>query len=242
MAVNMAIAIKNLTYRFEDTNRYTLNALDLTISPGQRLCIAGYRGAGKLTLIKLIAGLLNNFKGSISYDHIPHGNFNLISLRQHIGDYSPQEDIFRSSLLNNIRLGHEEVSFDDVKWAVESVGLTEYIENLPLGYDTPLLPGGRNLPGSIRTRLIIARSVVSRPRLLAMGEFLNKIAPADRQPIIKLLTDRQHPWTLVVVSDDPEMAKACDRVIIMKEGKIIADGDYAAVRGLPEFEHTFRLC
>ncbi|MCB0626826.1 MAG: ATP-binding cassette domain-containing protein, partial [Saprospiraceae bacterium] len=110
----MEVELRDLAFRFDDAEQPTVDGLDLHIEAGERICVAGYNRSGKSTLIQLIAGLFNDYQGSISYNGIPMRNFCLPSLREYIGDHTSQEDIFRGSILDNIRLGHEEVDLQDV--------------------------------------------------------------------------------------------------------------------------------
>lgn len=237
----VALELRDLTVNYPQLRRPVLEGINLSIPSGQRVCIAGYNGAGKSTLARVIAALHLDFSGSVSYNGVPMGNFCIPSLRAYIGEFTSQEDIFRGTLIENICLGHEDVSFSAVQWAAESVGLGDFIRQLPEGYHTMLLPGGRTLPQSIRTKIILARCVVSRPQLLAMEDFSNQIDPIDRQKIINFLTDRQHPWTFVAVSDDPMLAAQCDRIIILDAGSILKQGSYESLKNDPSFQEIFKI-
>ena len=237
----IAVGLKDLTYQFQDDERPTLDNLNLDIQPGERICIAGYNRAGKSTLVQLIAGMYDNFTGSLTYNNFPVGNLNVVSLRSHIGDHSPQEDIFKGSLYDNIVLGHRGIQLKDVINASESVGLGSFIRKLPDGYNTLLTPGGKNLPRSIVTKIIIARSIVSQPRLLAMEEPLLQLEQRDRECIADVLTDPSRDWTLVAVSNDPLLARRCDRIILMRDGKIIEEGSFEKITKSPHFDQVFKV-
>lgn len=234
------IELDNITFKFEDAQTPTIDQLSLTIQPGEKLCIAGYNGAGKSTLIQLISGLHASFQGSLSYNGFPINNLNLASLRKHIGDHSTQEDIFKGSIIENICLGHEDIKLEDVIWAAESVGLKGFIQRLPKGYDTELLSGGRNIPRSLRTKIILARSIVSRPKILAIEGFSHYLERHDREMIYDLITSKEMPWTLAIVSDDPALASRCDQVIIMKKGVIVEAGNYEVISRSPHFDNVFK--
>ena len=120
-------------------------------------------------------------------------------------------------------------------WAVRQVGLEEFVQRLPKGYNTELVPSGRNLPQSVQTKILLARSIVSQPRLLALEEFLNKLQPNERERMCNMLTARSQPWTLLAVSNDPLLAARCERIILMKDGEIVAEGDYSTLRDNPHF-------
>jgi len=237
----MQLDVRNLSFQFNDNAKPTLNGIDFSIPAGQKVCVAGYNGSGKSTLIQILSGLLLNFEGSVSYNGVPTLNFNLNSLRSFIGDHGAEEDIFQGTLMENLCLGHEDVDFHHVSWAIREVGLVAFVQQLPHGYDSLLVPNGRNLPQSVRTKILIARSILSHPRLLAMEEFMSQLQPTEREKICDMLAARDHPWTLVAVSNDPILASRCERILIMKDGRVIADDTFEALKNTPHFEHIFQL-
>lgn len=235
----LALHLDKVSFQFADADRPTLDEITLDIKAGERLCIAGYNGAGKNTLIQLITGLYTDFSGAITFNGVPMKNLNINTLRSQVGNHSQESDIFKGTIMDNICLGHEDLSLTDVIWAAEQVGLKEYVQKLPEGYNTELLPGGRNIPKSVRTKIILARSFAFRPNLLAFEEFFNKLEQEDQEKIANVLTNRSNSWTLVTVSNNPIMAARCDRTIIMRNGRIIAEGDFDTIRRSPHFQHVF---
>lgn len=236
----MNVNIQNLSFQFPDAEKPTINSLSLDVKPGEKICIAGYNRAGKSTLVKIISGFYTSFKGIVSYNGFPMRSLSISSLRKHIGDHSPEEDIFRGSIIENICLGHEEVGMEEVVWACKSVGLDTYIEQLPMGYQSVLIPGGTNVPRSVRAKIILARGIVYRPQLLVMEEFFINFSQVDREKISSLLTARENNWTLIAVTNDPTLARNCDRILIMQDGQIIAEGDYESIRQGEHFEQVFK--
>ncbi|MBK9338306.1 MAG: hypothetical protein IPM98_17880 [Lewinellaceae bacterium] len=112
----------------------------------------------------------------------------------------------------------------------ENIGLTEFIRQNPQGIDTELLPGGKNVPRSIITKILIARSIITEPNLLVMEEPLGNLTFRDRLRIGRLLTDRSHNWTLICVTADPLLASLCDRVIVLQEGQIVLESGFDDVQ------------
>ncbi len=237
----MELEVQDLSFQFSDSDQPTLRDINFKVKSGEKICIAGYNGSGKSTLVQVISGLMLNYKGTISYNNAPMFNFNLRSLRSYIGDHGSQEDVFQGTLWENICLGHEDIDFQQIVWATRQVGLENFVKSLPKGYDTLLLPGGRNLPQSVQTKILLARSIVSQPRLLALEEFLNRLQPEERERMSDMLTDRSQPWTLVAVSNDPLLEGRCERIILMENGKIIAEGNYEELRDSPHFERIFQM-
>lgn len=236
----MEVQLEDITYTFSDQETPVLRDVSLHIRPGERICIAGYNGAGKTTLIQLIAGLLNIQRGNVRYNGIPRYNYQQESLRRHIGEYSSMDDIFSGTLQENIDLGFPDISLEELISCCQDVGLMPYIQSQPYGFDTPLLPQGKNLSRSTISKIILARCIISKPQLIAIEDFFVHIGQRDRQQIISLLTDRTKPWTLIAISDDLDFAMKCDRILIMKEGRILAEGPYESLRQWKDFHQVFK--
>jgi ABC-type bacteriocin/lantibiotic exporter with double-glycine peptidase domain len=161
-------------------------------------------------------------------------------LREHIGDLSSQEDIFKDSILENITLGNPKIEMSRVLEIIDKLGLNEFVRESPDGINTQLLPGGINIPRSIVTKLLVARSVVARPNLVVMEEPLASLNFKDRINIAQYLANKENPWTLICVTEDPVMAAVCDRVIFLKEGEISFDGTFEDAQKTRDFEKVFR--
>ncbi|MBL7818420.1 MAG: ATP-binding cassette domain-containing protein [Saprospiraceae bacterium] len=232
--------IENLTYHFENPDEPILRGINLNIESGERVCIAGYNGSGKTTLVQVISCFLSDYKGVLSYNGVPRNNFNQISLRNAIGDYSAQEDIFKGTLRENITLGYTHIKFDELVKVCEAVGLMRFINLLPKGFDTPLLPAGKTLPRSIVSKIILARGILNKPQLLAIEELMANLEYTDRLRIANLLTDKSQNWTLIAVTDDPVLASRCDRVIVMKEGQIIEQGTFDDIQKSVHYNRIFK--
>jgi ABC-type bacteriocin/lantibiotic exporter with double-glycine peptidase domain len=218
-----------------------LKDISLDIEPGEKISIVGYNGSGKSTFMQLIAGLYSDFQGNISYNGIPFRSLNLESLRRNIGDTSLQENIFDGTIYENISLGNPDIKLEDVMWAAKQVGLEGFVQRLPRGFDTHLKPEGKNVPNSVRARILLARSVAPKPKLLAMESFLNNLEQSDRLSIVDFLTSPERPWTLIAVTDDPYLAAKSDRIIIMKDGQIIESGPFDRIQESPHFRRVLKV-
>lgn len=237
----MEIELQGVRFQFPDAEKPTLNKINLSVKAGEKLCIAGYNRAGKSTLLQIITGLFSEFKGSLTFNKIPIRNIDAVSLRANIGDHIPmQEDIFQGSIIDNISLGHEDVHLEQVIGAVEQVGLADFVKRLPEGYDTQLLPGGKNLPRSVIAKIILARSFASRPQLLAIEDPFQHLDYEEQVRLSDLMTDATRDWTLIVASNDPMLASKCDRIIIMKDGDIVEEGTFKDIQQCQHFNQVFK--
>lgn len=217
----MSVEINNLTFTYPRSGDVALEALNLDIASNERLCLSGFNRSGRTTLIQLLAGLRLDFSGRLLFNSTPLANYSLDTLRQVIGDFTPQEEIIPANISDNICLGHPDVSFSDIQWALEMSGLKNWVSEQADGYETILVAEGLDLPRSVRTRLLIARAIVRRPRLLVIGGLLEHLEPDLRDFIFNNLIDRKNPWTLVITSNDPRIARLCDRVAVLRRGKLI---------------------
>ncbi len=236
----LSVELRNLSYQYDDGDVPVLKNLNLLIKSGEHVAITGYSGAGKSTLMQVLSVGKRDFTGSLLFNGLPKRNLHLRSLREHIGDLSSQEEIFKGTIRENIDLGNEHTSLQRVLQVAEDVGLNEFIRDLPKGLDTELLSGGKNIPRSVVTKILVARAIVGLPKLLAMEEPLGNLNFRDRLRIAHLLIDKKQPWTLVGVTSDPVLAAMCDRVIVLKAGEIVFDGTFDGVQKTEHYQWIFR--
>lgn len=222
----LEVVFRNLTFKFPDNDRNVINNLNLEVKGGEKICILGPNRSGKSTLIQLAGMLYTKYEGSISFNGIPARNLNYQDLRRHIGDYMRDEDLFRATLLENLWLHDEEPDLQQVQDVMAQIGLTSYVAQLPDGYQTELMPSGRNLPASVRTKLLLARTLMGNPRLLALGDFGASLNAADRRRVTDVLTHADNTCTILAVSDDAYFASRCDRVIFLGDGELLLSGSY----------------
>ena len=221
----MDVTAKDLSFTYSESGMMALVDVNFHINANERVCVAGYNRSGRSTLVQLLAGMRDDFEGILNFNNVPLGNLELNSLRRVIGDYSPEESIIPCGLIDNICLGHPDVGFAEVQWALGVACLADWISEQETGYDFMLTAEGLNVPRSVRVRLLLARAIVRKPRLLVLGNLLDQLEPATRRIIMLQLTDRRQPWTLVILSNEPEVARACDRVLLMRRGKVLLDGE-----------------
>lgn len=231
----LELDLESVHFTYPDHQKKTLDGLDLSIKHCERVLITGANGSGKSTLLHILAGLYDVQEGVISYNGLPKGNLDLGALYSIIGDCLAQEQIFNGTVLENIAVGRPAATFENVQWAVEQIGLEAFIRQLPNGYETMLNPEGKGLPQSTIQKLLLARSIAAKPRLLLLNNALQSLDVSERKKITDFLTDRKNKWTLVAVSADPYLAKQSDKIVILEKGKIAKVGTYGEVRSARDF-------
>jgi len=216
----LEIEVVNLSFAYPGRNKSVLQNINYTFSPGKSYCIIGNNGAGKSTLIHLIAGLYQTQTGTVCINGLPIGNYNIFELYKFIGNGLAEETIFEGTLMENITLGRDYISTEDVQWAIEKVFLTEYIKDLPKGLDSEIEISGHKLSKSTIQKIIIARSIVNRPKLILLENHIDFIEEKESKKIIEFLTDTSNGWTLISISNHNYVKEKSDVVIYMSEGQI----------------------
>lgn len=235
----MQVELRDLSFQFLDDEDRTLRDVNMKINSGEKVCITGYNRSGKSTLMQLIAGLYSDFEGGLIYNEIPFRNYNVCNLRKYIGDTTSLGDIFQGTVYENITLGHANVGLKEVLEVAEKLDLMPFIHSQTEGLKAVLLPGGRNVPGSVREKIIIARSIVFNPRLVVMDNIFPNIKREEKEQIIDYLLDQRRNRTLIAVSNNPYFAAQCDRIFILKKGTIIFEGTFEEVKKTEHFHRIF---
>ncbi|MFN5774504.1 ATP-binding cassette domain-containing protein, partial [Flavobacterium sp.] len=161
--------------------------------------------------------------GSFSINDDTYRKVDINQFRLHIGTILHDETPFEGTILENITFKNAHVSDEQVKWAIDSVGLGSFIKSLPEGLDTMIYPEGRQLSSSNAQKILLARSIVTQPKILFYEDPLDKMDDDAALKIIDFLTDSKHPWTLIVTSKNPYWKQKCNRIIQITEGKISND-------------------
>ena len=219
----ISVQLTGVQFSYPGRVEHTLEDINLEVKAGERVTVTGTNGAGKSTLLYIMSGLFDIQKGSLAYNNLPKGNLGLEELYSVIGACLKQGELFEGTVLENISMGRERATFDNVQWAVEALGLTPVIRSLADGYETRLDPTGDKLPRSIVQRLLLARAIADRPRLLLLENVFESLDEDDQQHIVDFLLAPQHPWTVVAVTSSEYFAQHCDRIIYMDQGTIIAN-------------------
>jgi ABC-type multidrug transport system fused ATPase/permease subunit len=146
---------------------------------------------------------------------------NLNYYRSHLGQSLPDETPFEGTILNNITFGDKNISSEQVHWALEKVGLTQFVKHQPEGLQTVLYPEGRQIPYTVAKKIVLARSIVRKPKLLILKDPLDQFNKDEASRILEFLSDSSNGWALLVVSENEVWEKKCSRIITMEKGSII---------------------
>ncbi len=224
----IAVKLSNFSLRFQGKDENVLDHLNLQIKRGEKVCLAGFNGSGKSSLVHALAGLYTQWQGSLLFNEVPLGNWKKEELRGMIGSNLPREDVFRGTLFENISLGREHVGIKEVQEAVSVVGLTSFVEKLPEGYNSMLVAEGKDLPRSLRIKIQLARSIASGPKLMLLEEGFNLLHEEDKNRFLDYVLSRD--WTVLAVTNDVEVASRFPRILVLDDGKIIADSNLEGLK------------
>ena len=221
--------MRGLAFAYPSATAPTLRGLDLRIASGERVGVIGVFGSGESTLLRVVAGVYGGYEGTLTYDGITRSDLDATALRELIGQVLPGEPLFEGTIEENVSMGRAGLGTAQVLEALRAVGAHEFVQTLPHGLRTEVTAGGRTLPATMALRVLLARAIVTRPRLLVLDEVFSTLAPPDRHEITALLTAPDVPWTLVAASHDDEFLARCDRVLVLHEGGLVADGPWHEV-------------
>jgi ABC-type bacteriocin/lantibiotic exporter with double-glycine peptidase domain len=214
------VEVLNLSYTYPGRKKQVVSNISFKFNAGNSYCIIGQNGSGKSTLMHLMAGLFQAHAGSVCINGLPVGNYNIFELYRSIGNGLSEETIFEGTLKENITLGREYISTEDVQFAIEKVFLTDYLKELPKGLDTEIEISGHKLSKSTFQKIIIARSIVNKPKLIFLENHIDFIEENECKKIIDFLTNKQNGWTLITISNNSYLQQKCDELIYMSEGQI----------------------
>ena len=193
-------------------DRAALSGITLRVRPGERVGIAGLFGRSGSVLAELLWRMREPATGAIRFDGRDLRDLDAAQLRGDIGVASPVE-VVRGTVRENVSLRRPGITGDHVRAALEAVGLDDRVSAFPQGLDTPLYPYTRLLSDSERQLLMLARAIAGQPSLLALDSLLDRALPGSRRRLMDSLFGADRPWTLLVVSDLPEVLDRCDRVL-----------------------------
>lgn len=216
----LTIELQDVVYKVPGLEKKIIDNLSLTVGPDSKLLILGKSGSGRSTLLRMMAGILEPDSGKIYVNNVSLQGVKLSQYRAYLGHSLKEEYPFEGTLLDNITFGNKEIPMEDVYWALEKVGLTEFVKEQPQGLKTILYPEGKKIPDFISRKIVLARSVVTRPKLMILKDPLEQYDEEATERMMDFLTDPANGWALVVVSENPKWESRCNQIIRMDNGRL----------------------
>jgi ATP-binding cassette subfamily B protein len=219
------IWFKNVTFRY-GTRRTVLEHITMHIKKGERIALVGESGSGKTTLAKLLLNLYTPEEGNVLINGNNVKDINLESLRNKIA-YIPQETfLFSGSIMDNLTLGLDEVTTEEVIEASKKAQAHEFINELPLRYETRLEENGTNLSGGQRQRLAIARAILKKPDILILDEATSNLDSITERAIEGTIEEYSKNMTTIIIAHRLSTIKKCDVIYVIERGRIAEAGKH----------------
>ena len=218
------IELNNVSFGYSDSMPPVIDNLSLKIRPGQYVAIVGKTGCGKSTLMRLLLGFEHPKKGAIYYDGRDLEKIELRSLRRRIGVVMQNGKLFQGDIYSNIVISAPWLSRQDAWDAAELAGIADDIRSMPMGMDTMISEGAGGISGGQRQRLMIARAIAPKPKILMFDEATSALDNLTQKKISQSLDSLK--CTRIVIAHRLSTIRQCDRIIVLDQGKIIEDGRY----------------
>ena len=223
------IDIRGLKFRYADDMPQLFDGLNLTINSGDYVALVGGSGCGKSTLMRLMLGLEHPQSGAVFYDQYDLSDINLRSLRQFcIGICMQDGQLVEGTIRYNIIFNNPLLTDDDAWEAARMAALDKDIQQMPLGMDTPISVDGKGVSGGQRQRILIARALVRKPKVLFLDEATSALDNISQNIVTENLAKLK--CTRVVIAHRLSTIQHCNRVILLRNGRVEADGTYEELK------------
>ena len=222
--ISGSIEISHVTFRYEDGASNVLDDVSVKIRPGQYVAVVGKTGCGKSTLLRILLGFETVQKGAVYYDGKDISKIDLKSLRKNIGVVTQDGKLFQGDIFSNIVISAPWLSMEDAWEAAEVAGIADDIRDMPMGMSTMISEGSGGISGGQKQRLMIARAVAPKPKVLMFDEATSALDNITQKKISAAL-DKLN-CTRIVIAHRLSTIRQCDRIIVLDGGKIVEDGTY----------------
>ena len=206
-----------------------LDNVSFRIKPGEKVAIVGPSGAGKSTLFHLILRFYDPTAGAVTFDGVRLTSTDPLKLRRRIALVPQDTVIFAASVRDNIRFGRPEASDAEIERAAETAAAADFIRRLPQGYDSPVGERGVTLSGGERQRIAIARAVLRQAPLLLLDEATSSLDAENETQVASALARLMQDRTTLVIAHRLATVQSCDRILVMEQGRIVAEGTHEAL-------------
>ncbi len=218
------IEISHLSFKYGEDLPLILDDLSIKISPKQYVAIVGKTGCGKSTLLRLLIGFEVPVRGTIFYDGKDIKGLDLQSLRSNIGTVLQSGSLMNGSIYENIAISKPDLTLDEAWEAAEMAGIADDIREMPMGMHTVISEGGGGISGGQKQRLMIARAVAGKPKILMFDEATSALDNKTQKQVSEALDSLK--CTRVIIAHRLSTIKNADRILVLDKGKIIEDGNY----------------
>jgi ATP-binding cassette, subfamily B, bacterial CvaB/MchF/RaxB len=217
-ALPARLELRNVSFRYSDTEAEVLKDVSLVIEPGESVAIAGPSGCGKTTLLKLLLGIHQPQQGEVLVGGVPLAQLGLRSWRDLVGTVMQEDQLFAGSIADNISFFESNADPAWVQQCAQLAAVHDEIVAMPMGYHTLIGDMGASISGGQKQRILLARALYKRPRILLLDEATSAL-DVDRERLVNQAV-RQLEVTRVIVAHRPETMASASRVIVLKDGHV----------------------
>ena len=222
--LNGSIELSNVYFRYNEHMPYVVNGMSLKIKAGEYIAIVGSTGCGKSTLMRLLLGFETPEKGAIYYDGKDMNKLDLRSLRRRIGAVTQDGSLFQGDIYSNIVISAPQLDLDAAWEAAEIAGIADDIRAMPMGMQTVIAEGQGGISGGQKQRLMIARAVAPKPKILMFDEATSALDNKTQKKVSDALDALK--CTRIVIAHRLSTIRNCDRILVLDKGRILEDGTY----------------
>ncbi len=222
--ISGSVEMDHISFRYGEGLPLVIDDMSIKIKPGEYVAIVGKTGCGKSTLMRLLLGFEKPEKGTVRYDGKDINSLDLPSLRKKIGTVMQNAGLFQGDIYSNIVITAPELTLDAAWEAAEKAGIADDIRAMPMGMNTIIAEGQGGISGGQRQRLMIARAIAPKPKLLMFDEATSALDNRTQKQVSDALDSMG--CTRIVIAHRLSTIKHCDRILVIDEGKIAEDGTY----------------
>jgi NHLM bacteriocin system ABC transporter ATP-binding protein len=222
--LNGGVEVNNLTFRYDENGKNVLEGINIKIRPGQYVAIVGKTGCGKSTLVRLLLGFEKPNRGAVYYDGRDLAKLDLPSLRRKIGAVLQGGKLFTGDIFSNIVISSPSLTIEDAWEAARVADIAGDIEAMPMGMHTIITEGSGSISGGQKQRLMIARAVAPKPKVLIFDESTSALDNVTQRHVTEALAKLK--CTRIVIAHRLSTIRDCDRIYMLEDGKVTEEGTF----------------
>ena len=216
----LSIELDEVTYEVANREKPILKNISLKVEPNSRILVKGESGSGKSSLLRVLAGIIQPTSGEVTVNNFALESLQLNHYRARLGLSLSEENPFEGTIRDNVTFGDQQITDEDILWAFEKVGLLDFLKQQSKGLNTILYPEGKQMSYTITKKIVLARAIVKKPKVLILEDALDQFNMKETNEIIDFLIAADNPWALVVVSSNKRWQNYCNDIITLEEGQI----------------------
>jgi len=216
----ITIELDQISYQVANREKPILKNVSFKLPPKSRVIIKGESGAGKSSLLQLLAGIIKPTSGHIYINNLSISSLFLNHFRSKLGLSLSEESPFEGTIKDNLTFGNNEITDDYIFKILDIVGLSQFIKEQSNGLQTILYPEGKQMSNTIAKKIVLARALIKQPKVLILEDALDQFNEDETNSIIDFITSNDNPWTLIVVGSNKRWISKCTQQITLENGEI----------------------